>query len=156
MKCQYSPTQKRYSTLTRNYHYTDLYRHPSPQARRKPLYPLASLFQRLVGRCIRDAEVRAEAERSPVHGRHAFVFQQRDDEIFVRIQHLASFGLLAHQGGDGGVDVEGAFGLGADEAGGLVEHRDDEVAPGLEGLAEFRNAILRAVEGFNGCPLRDG
>ena len=39
---------------------------------------------------------------------------------------------------------------------GLIEHRDDEIAPLLEGFLEHRQMILRAVQRFHRGPLGDG
>ena len=91
-----------------------------------------------------------------MHRRHALGFQQSDDEILVRRDQLAALGLFADQPRHRRVDVEGAFGLGADQAVGLVEHGDDQIAALFEGGFEEGDAILRAGQSLERGPLRDG
>ena len=62
---------------------------------------------------------------------NAFGFQKLGDEVLVRLDDLARRRGLADQAGAGRVDVEGTFRRRAGNALSLVQHRNDEIAPGL-------------------------
>src|SRR5690606_2114847 len=65
----------------------------------------AGFFKQRIRRRIGNAEVRSEAECRTVHDGDAFGFQQFGDEIFVGLDDLASFRLLADQVSAGRIDV---------------------------------------------------
>ena len=90
-----------------------------------------------------------------MHHGHAFLIQQVRDEVFVGGDELAVLRLLAQGLRAVGIDIEGALGHRALDIFRLVQHGDHEVPALLEGVAEDRQMVLRAVEGLHGGPLGD-
>ena len=98
----------------------------------------------------RGGDRQAEVGRKPVGGagddRHAHAFQQVHDHVAVGREHLAAGGGLADQAAAVHVQVEGAFGAAARQAGDGVDLRQRAVAPLLVDGHALGDEGLVAVE----------
>src|SRR5262249_44916452 len=117
-----------------------------PQVPAEALDAAAGFLHLLRLHRIGDAERRPPAKPPALHDGHAFSLQQLGDKILVGRDRLAGRRRLANGAGAGGIDVEGALGLGAFDAARLVEHRDTQITALLEDLVVLRDEVLRSVE----------
>lgn len=92
----------------------------------------AGFFESLFGRRVGDAEVRREPERNTLNGGDAFGFQKIRHEVGIRFDDLALGSPFADASGARRVDIESAFGTGAFNPAGLVQHRHDQIAASLK------------------------
>ena len=97
----------------------------------------------------------AEPEGRPLDHGHAFGFQDKGDEILVRLDGIAVRGLPADGAGARRINVKSAFRRRAAQARGLVEHADDQVTALLEHPVVVLDEVLGAVQASHRSRLAD-